>query len=131
MDGLPAQVEVVGSRVLDAAFRVHRALGPGHLESVYRRCLAHALRTDGADVQEEVWLPLEFEGLLVPRAFRADLIVQECVLVEVKAVEDLHPVHGAQVVSYLKWSGVPLGFLLNFHSPALRHGLRRFVNRRR
>ena len=125
---LPADVEAVGQGVLAAAFAVHSAFGPGCLESAYRKALGIALRQAGWAVEEEVWLDLVFMGEAVPRAFRMDLVVDRCVVIEVKAVDTIHPVHTAQLVSYLRMSGLSLGFVLNFHAPHMRLGIHRRVN---
>ena len=127
---VPQDVEATAALLLDVAFRVHRALGPGLLESVYRRCLAHGLRRAGATVVEEGRMDIEFEGLRIESGLRLDLLVNGHLVVELKAVEALHPVHEAQVLSYLRLSRRPLGLLLNFNVPLLKHGIRRFVNPR-
>lgn len=127
---LPPAVNATAALVLDVAFLVHRRFGPGLLECVYRRCLVHGLRNRGATVQEETWLPLEFEGLHVSAGLRVDLLVNGHLIVEIKAVAALHPVHEAQLLSYLRLARVPLGLLLNFHVPQLRMGIRRLVNTR-
>lgn len=123
-------VELLACRVRDVAYRVHSALGPGYLEGAYRRFLAHALRMEGPRVDEEVWLSLEFEGLRLERVYRADAVVEGVLLIEVKAVEALHPVHKLQVVSYLKAGGYPLGYLMNFNAARLRDGMHRLVHPR-
>ena len=127
---LPQAVEALAFRVRAAAYRVHSALGPGFLESAYRRALAHALRTEGLRVEEEVWLSLEFEGLRLERIFRADIVVEGVLLVEVKAVDALHPVHKLQVLSYLKAGNYVLGYLMNFNEAHLRDGTHRLVHPR-
>lgn len=114
--------------ILDAGFRVHRSLGPGFLESVYRRCLVHALRKDGRQVEEEVYLPIQFDDLRIERAHRADLVVDSTIIVETKAVDPLHPLHSAQLIAYLKASGLPAGVILNFNVPYFRAGYERRVH---
>lgn len=125
-DAVPAEVEAVRERVLNAAHRVHRKIGPGFREKIYETFLVHALRRDGIRVDQQVSLDLEFEGLVIHQAGRADLIVEQCLVVEVKAVDAR--VHGAQVISYLKSSGLPLGIVLNFNVPLLREGYGRYVH---
>lgn len=126
---LPDEVLPLERAVKQAALRVHRALGPGFREAIYRRALAHALRRDGYDVVEEVWLDVEFEGLRMAHAVRADMIVANAVLVELKAVQSLHPVDREQVVSYLKASGLTLGLLFNFNCRLLmKTGYERLVH---
>lgn len=127
---LPPDVEAVGAAVLDAAYFVHSALGPGMLESAYRRGLAVALRNRGHEVEEEVWLDFVFEGVVMPRAFRMDVVVDGRVVVEVKAVEAVLDVHTAQLVSYLRMSGLQLGYVLNFNEPSMRYGIHRRIHSR-
>jgi GxxExxY protein len=113
--------------VVEAAIEVHRALGPGLLESAYRLCLAHQLRESGIHVQSETPIALNFKGLEVPTAFRADLIVDERVMVELKAVDRLLPVHESQLLTYLKLARLKVGLLINFNVPRLQLGIRRYV----
>lgn len=113
--------------VITAALEVHRALGPGLLESSYRACLEHQMRLDGLRVRREVPIPIDYKGLQLECSYRADLIVNDLVLVELKAVERLLPIHEAQALTYLKLCNLPVALLLNFHSTRLKHGLRRFV----
>lgn len=108
--------------------RVHRKLGAGFKESVYQRCLVHALRRDGCMVRENARLSVEFEGLVIDNAGHPDLIVGDCVIVELKAVADLPRVSGAQVVNYLKASGLQVGLLINFNVPLLVEGIHRYVH---
>jgi GxxExxY protein len=115
-------------RVIGCAITVHRATGAGLLESVYRACLATELRACGLRVETECSLPLFYKGDLLEGSFRADMIVENAVLVEVKAVEALAPIHHAQVITYLKLTGCPVGLLLNFNVPVLRQGIRRLVH---
>lgn len=124
---LPEDVERVGSTILDVAFRVHSAIGPGALESIYVRCLAAGLANRGLRVEREVWTPITFEGILIEGALRIDMVVDGRVVVEVKAVETVLPVHAAQTVSYLRLGGYPLGYLLNFHVPKMTMGIRRLI----
>lgn len=120
--------EDVGREVVDAAIKVHRALGPGLLESAYRVCLAHELRSRGRIVETEVSLPVVYEGIRLEAGYRMDMVIDGRVVVELKAVDSLLPVHMAQVITYLKLSGLRLGFLMNFHAGLLKDGLHRFVN---
>ena len=113
---------------IQAAFSVHTQLGPGLLESVYEKCLAHAIRQRGLLVQRQILLPIDFEGLRINSGLRLDMLVDGCLIVEVKAVEVLLPVHRAQLLTYLKLSGYRLGLLLNFDVEILRNGITRMVN---
>lgn len=118
----------VTGRVISAALKVHTKLGPGLLESAYRACLAHELRRRGVQVRSEVELPVYFEGIRVDLAYRIDLLVEEAVIVEVKTVAKVLPVHAAQLLSYLRLSDHRVGLLINFHEKMLRDGIRRMVN---
>lgn len=107
---------------------VHSALGPGLLEKAYERCLEHRLRAEGLDVETQVPVPLKFDGLLIPIAYRIDLLVNSAVLVELKSVEKIHPTHISQVVTYLKLSKLRYGLLLNFNCARLVDGIKRVIN---
>jgi GxxExxY protein len=107
---------------------VHSALGPGLLESAYEACLAHELRQGGLTVATQVSIPIAYRGVSVDVGYRADLIIDDGVIVELKAVSKLAPIHEAQLLSYLKLSGIHLGLLINFHEQHLRNGIRRLVN---
>lgn len=124
---IPENVERVVSLVLDCAFRVHTALGPGLLESAYEACLCHELRKQGLIVIDQRLLPVEYDGVLIDAGYRIDLLVEECVIVELKAVSELTPVHEAQVLTYLKLSKVRVGLLLNFNTKHLKEGIKRIV----
>jgi GxxExxY protein len=114
--------------VITAAMKVHTALGAGLLESAYDACLYCELAQAGMHFEHQVKLPVTYSGIRLPAAYRVDFIVEDCLLVEVKCVEKLLPVHVAQVLSYLKLSGYKLGLLINFNIPHLRHGIRRIIN---
>ena len=108
---------------------MHRRLGPGLLESAYAACLSYALVTRGISIERQKSLPLEYEGVRLDCAYRMDLVVRRAVIVEVKSVERLEAVHDAQMISYLKISGVKVGLIVNFNVKNLTHdGLRRKVN---
>ncbi|MEZ6185817.1 MAG: GxxExxY protein [Planctomycetota bacterium] len=113
---------------LGAALTVHTALGPGLLESVYECCLEHELRLRGIRVERQVVVGLDYRGKLLGDGFRIDLLVEGELVVEVKAVETLRPIHEAQLLTYLRLSGSRLGLLLNFNTESLREGIRRRVN---
>jgi GxxExxY protein len=114
-------------RILGCAIDSHRVLGPGMLESTYRKCLVHRLRAEGMAVKEEEPVSIEFRGLVVESAYRADLIVEDSVLLELKSVDALLPIHDAQVLTYLKFLKLRVGLLLNFNLMSLSKGMRRFV----
>ena len=114
--------------VIGAAMRVHSSLGPGLLESAYRVCLCHELTLRGIGHEAEVLLPITYKGRTVDAGYRADVVVENLVIVELKAVARTTPVHEAQLLSYLRLSGRPVGLLIHFHVKHLRHGLKRVVN---
>ena len=118
---------VVSGRVVDAAFAVHSTLGPGLLESVYERCLIRPLRNWGLALKSQVFLPVEFEGLVLPTGLRLDLVVENRVIVEIKAVEVLLSVHKAQLLTYLRLSGFRVGLLINFNVSLIKSGITRMV----
>jgi GxxExxY protein len=122
------KIEEIGALVVDSAMKVHSVLGPGLLESAYRACLAHELEMRGLAVSQEKPLPIRYEGREISVGYRIDLLLDQQVIVELKAAERLLPIHMAQILSYLKLSGCKLGFLINFHVPHLREGIRRVVN---
>ena len=120
--------EEIGKLVIDSAMKVHSALGPGLLESAYRACLAHELELRGLDVSQEKPLPVLYEGAEISVGYRIDLLLNQKVIVELKAVEKLLPIHAAQLLCYLKLSGCKLGFLINFNVLHLKDGIKRVVN---
>ena len=114
--------------ILDAAFRVHTALGPGLLESAYEASLAYELRNEGLEVLTQVPLPLVYREVRLDIGYRLDLVVEDLVVVEIKSIDSLVAIHQAQVISYLKLSGKKLGIIVNFNCLHLRDGIRRVVN---
>ena len=118
----------IGKIVMDAAINVHKGLGPGLLESVYEIVLAGQLSKRGVQVSRQVPVPIVFEGVNFDEGFRADIIINQSVILELKSVEQLHPVHLKQVQTYLKLTGYRLGFLLNFNEALMKNGIHRCVN---
>jgi GxxExxY protein len=116
--------------VVDAAMRVHSLLGPGLLESAYQACLAQELRKRNLTVETQVGLPVVYEGEKLDLGYRIDLLVENLVIVEIKCVDAIHPVHEAQLLSYLRLSGRNVGLLINFHVARLKDGIRRMVDGR-
>ena len=114
--------------IIHSAMKVHSALGPGLLESAYEACLLHELRRQNFAVASQVTLPVLYDGVTIDLGYRISLLVENLVIVELKSVERLHPIHQAQLLSYLKLSGKPVGLLVNFHVTHLRDGIQRFVN---
>ena len=117
----------VSGAIVDAAMKVHSALGPGLLESAYAVCLRHELIKRGLRVTSEVPVPVVYDGIKLEAGYRLDPVVEDTVVVELKAIEALAPIHQAQVISYLKLTGKPIGLLINFHSLHLKDGIKRFV----
>jgi len=114
--------------IIGAAIRVHRALGPGLLESVYLACLTFELAEEGVGVETQRSIPVEYRGVRLECGFRADLIVEGAVIVEVKSLERLAPVHQAQMITYLRLSGCLVGLILNFNTCVMKDGIKRVVN---
>jgi GxxExxY protein len=126
---IPKEVDDIAKIVVDAAFQVHIGLGPGLLESVYEQCLAHELELRGLKPRRQVEIPVQYKGFRAPAGFKADMVIEPGILLEIKSVEVLLPVHRAQIMTYLKLSGIPLGFLMNFNVSAFRDGVKRIILR--
>jgi GxxExxY protein len=122
------RLDQITGRIIGAAIEVHRHLGPGLLESAYETCLAFELRQLGFKVEQQKPLAVVYKGVKLDCGYRLDLVVEDSVIVEIKAVEQLAPIHDAQVMSYLRISGLRVGLLLNFHVRILKQGLKRIVN---
>lgn len=125
---LKSEYEQLSHEILDSSLSVHKEIGPGLLEPVYQYCLVQELRSRKVFVQEQVFVPLYYKGLALDKDFKIDLLVAEEIIIELKAVEFILPVHEAQIISYLKLADKRLGFLINFNVPLLKSGFRRFVN---
>jgi GxxExxY protein len=125
-----ARVNQVSGIVVNAAMRVHSVLGPGLLESAYQACLEQELRKRGLIVEAQLGLPVVYEGEKLDLGYRIDLLVENLVIVEIKCVEAIHPVHEAQLLSYLRLSGKNVGLLINFYVPHLKDGIKRMVDGR-
>jgi GxxExxY protein len=124
---IPTNVERVGKAVLNAAFKVHSALGPGLLESVYETCTAFELTQSGLRALTQVALPVIYQGIKMDAGLRPDMVVEESVIVEFKSVDIMHPILDAQLITYLKLTGIRLGFLINFNVIHLKDGIKRIV----
>jgi GxxExxY protein len=124
------RINQVSGAVVDAALKVHSQLGPGLLESAYKACLAHELRKRGFHVATEVGLPVVYEGEKLELGYRMDLLVEGLVVVEIKCIDGIHPVHEAQLLSYLRLSGRNVGLVINFHVARLKDGIKRMVDGR-
>jgi GxxExxY protein len=124
---VPPHVERVGKAVLDASFKVHTALGPRLLESVYETCTAFETRESGLHVATQVALPVTYKDIKMDAGLRLDMLVEDCVIVEFKSVETMNPVYDTQLITYLKLTGIRLGFLINFNVVHLKDGIKRIV----
>lgn len=118
----------IAERILDEAFAIHRETGPGLLESVYETMLEDALAEKGIAVRRQLPIPFKFRGKQFDEGFRADLVVESAVIIELKSVKALEPIHAKQLLTYLKLSGLKLGILINFNEVLLRNGIRRVAN---
>ena len=121
------ELDRLAKAVVHAAFAVHSQLGPGLLEGVYEVCLAHELTKRGLRVERQLVLPVLYDGVKIEAGLRLDLLVEEKLIVEIKAVESFHPVHKAQVLTYLKLSNRTLGLLINFNVPLIKDGIKRII----
>src|SRR4051812_2263351 len=121
------EIEQVAHEIVDAAFKVHSKLGPGLLESAYRTVMVYELRKRGLHLRTEVPVPVVYDEVRLEAGYRLDLLVNECVIVELKAVERLIPLHEAQLLTYLKLTGHRLGLLINFHTKLIKDGIKRIV----
>ncbi len=121
--------DTITERIIASALKVHTAVGAGCLESTYHACLAYQMRADGLQFGHQIRLPIIYQDVKLDAGYRIDFLVENCVIVELKSVELLLPLHLAQVMTYLKLSGHHVALLINFNVPHLRHGVRRVVNK--
>ena len=124
----PPELDALARQVLDAAFRVHRQLGPGLLESVYETCLAYELTTMGLRVQRQLIVPILYRDVTLDAGLRIDLLVEDLLIIENKAVEKLIPLFEAQLLTYLRLTRRQLGLLINYNVPLLKDGIKRVIN---
>ena len=124
---IPPEVNLVARQIVDAAFCVHSNLGPGLLESVYENCLAYELKKRKLRISQQLSLPVLYNGQQLDSSLRLDFLFEQCVIVELKAVERLLPLHHAQILTYLKLTGYRLGSLINFNVPVIKNGIKRIV----
>ena len=122
------EIEQIAEQVVDSMLKVHRALGPGLLESTYQLCLAHELRCRGIDVGCEVALPVRYGGIEIEAGYRIDMVVADCIIIENKSVQAIPPIHEAQLLTYLRLTGHRLGFFVNWNVPLIKDGIKRMVN---
>lgn len=119
--------EEIGKAIVNAAFKVHSELGPGLLEKIYEACLAHELRKTGYTVERQKEIPIQYDGITFDEGLRLDLLVEDKVIIETKAVDEVNPVWQAQVLSHLKLTGLRLGYLINFNVPLIKNGIKRII----
>lgn len=124
-----SDINQISAPIIDAAMKVHSALGPGLLESAYEGCMLHELRKRGLKVHSQAVFPVVYDTVTIDVGYRIDLLVEDCVMVELKSIDKLVPIHEAQLLTYLKLSGVKLGLLINFNVLHLKDGLKRLVNK--
>ncbi len=122
------RTEEIAKIIVNSAFKVHRELGPGLLERVYEVCLAYEIKKAGLEVKSQIDVPIVYDGVVLKEKLRLDLMVENLVIIEVKAVELINPVWQAQIISYLKLTNNQLGFLINFNVPLIKNGIKRFIN---
>lgn len=124
---LTKETEALASQIVDIAYKIHRTLGPGLLESVYERCFCYELSLRGIPYERQKKVPVVYEELTMDNSLRLDVLVDDCIIVEFKAQENPHPVWNAQLLSYLKLANKRLGFVINFHVLVIKDGIRRMV----
>jgi GxxExxY protein len=125
---LPPRVNHVTGAIVTAAMKVHSTLGPGLMESAYEACMIHELRKQGLKAAGQVILPVIYDGEKIDIGYRIDVLVEDLVVIELKCVESIHPIHEAQLLSYIRLSGKNIGLLINFHVIHLRNGIKRMVS---
>jgi GxxExxY protein len=125
---LTSEEEEIGKKIVNASFTVHKALGPGLLEKIYEVCLCHELTKNELIVQRQLDIPIIYDGIIFEEGLRLDLLVEDKVIIEIKAVDLVNPVWEAQIISHLFLTGKRLGFLINFNVPLIKDGIRRFIN---
>ena len=127
LNSLSDREEYIAEKIVDAAFTVHKALGPGLLERVYEACLCHELSKRGLKYRRQVDIPITYDGMIFDEGLRLDVLVEDLIICELKAVDEMHPVWKAQLISHLKLTGKRLGFLINFNVPVMKNGIKRII----
>ena len=122
------QIEQIAKIIVNSAFKVHKELGPGLLEKVYEACLVYEITKAGLEVKRQVEVPIIYDGVTLKEYLRLDIIVENSIIIEVKAVDIINPVWNAQIISHLKLTNNELGFLINFNVPLIKNGIKRFIN---
>jgi len=124
---LSGREEVIAEKIVDSVYTVHKELGPGLLEKVYEVCLCHELSKRGVKYQRQVDIPIVYDGIIFDEGLRLDVLVEDFIICELKAVDEINPVWEAQIISHLKLTGKRLGFLINFNVPLIKNGIKRFI----
>ena len=124
---LSQKEEEIGKQIVNSAFKVHSQLGPGLLEKIYEVCLAHELKKAGLNVQRQIDIPIVYDGLLFEEGLKLDILVEDTVICEIKAVDEVNPVWNAQILSHLRLTNRRLGYLINFNVPLIKNGIKRFI----
>jgi GxxExxY protein len=119
--------ELIAEKIVDAAFKVHKALGPGLLEKVYEFCFCHELKKAGLSFQKQLDIPIKYDDIEFDEGLRLDVLVEDSIICELKAVDEVNPVYMAQILSYLRLTGKRLGFLINFNVPLIKDGIKRVI----
>ncbi|RAW00995.1 GxxExxY protein [Pseudochryseolinea flava] len=125
---LSTEEEQIGRIIVNCAYKLHKHLGPGLLEKVYEVCLAHELQKSELNIQRQLDVPIQYDGIQFKEGLRLDLLVEKKVIIEIKAIENVHPVWEAQIISHLKLTNLNLGYLINFNVPLIKNGIHRFIN---
>ena len=125
---LPRHIEKIGKIIVDCAYRVHKNVGPGLLESIYEKCLLYELKKAGLKVKNQIEVPFLYNGEKMDVNLRIDILVEDSIIIELKAVEQMNPVFQAQLISYLRLTENRLGFLINFNVPLIKNGIKRIIN---
>jgi GxxExxY protein len=121
-------IDEIAAVIVDSAFKVHKKLGPGLLESAYEACLAHELKKRGLKVDRQIPQPVHYDDIIIDVGYRLDLLVNDSIIIELKAVENVLPIHQAQLMTYLRLSEKTLGFLINFNTVLIKSGIKRIAN---
>jgi GxxExxY protein len=121
-------IDLIAADIVDSSYKIHKELGPGLLESAYEACLGHELTKRGYQVEKQKAQPVYYDSIVIDIGYRLDLRINDLVIIELKAVAELAPIHQAQLTTYLKLSGKTLGFLINFNVPLIKNGIRRIAN---
>ncbi|NQT64813.1 MAG: GxxExxY protein [FCB group bacterium] len=126
-DSISKETERIAALIVDAAYSVHKQLGPGLLEKIYETCFCYELKKRGLNFQKQVIVPIVYDGITLDDSFRIDVLVENEIICELKAVNEMNPVFNAQILTYLKLTGKRLGFLINFNVPLIKNGIKRII----